>query len=79
MLLFGFAFLFSIVGMFIVDARRRRTWGLETWQNQTAKTAILSWRFDAIPLLDRRWLIVAVLYALMIWLHPLVLGVMPLP
>ena len=79
LLLFGFAFLFSIAGMFIVDARRRRTWGEDRWKIQTARTAFLSWRFGCIPILDQRWLIIAVLYALMIWLHPLVLGVAPLP
>ena len=79
LLLFGFAFLFSIAGMFIVDARRRRAWGREIWSKQTARTALLSWRFEHIPILDRRWLIVAALYALMIWLHPLALGVQPLP
>ena len=79
LVLFGFAFLFSIAGMFIVDARRRRAWGVETWQKQTAKTALLSWRFGRVPIADQRWLIVAVVYALMIWLHPLVLGVAPLP
>lgn len=79
LLLFGFAAAFSVGGMFIVDARRKRTWGIEKWTANAAGTALLSWRFDAVPVADRRWILVFVLYALALWLHPIVIGVQPLP
>lgn len=79
LILFGFAALFSVGGMFILDARRRRTWGQDTWQAQSDNTALLSAQVNAIPIMDARWLITVAAYGLMIWLHPMVIGVQPLP
>ena len=78
-LLFEFAGLFSAASMFILEARRKRTSPAEDWQNKTAKTALLSWRLYKIPVYGLRWLIVAILYTVIIWLYPIAIGVSPLP
>lgn len=78
-LVFGFAAAFSVVGMFILDKRRKRTWGIETWSRKAQNTRLLSWRPSALPGMDWRWAVVALLYTGLIGLHPIVIGLSPLP
>ncbi len=78
-LVFGFAALFSVVGMFTLDKRRKRTWGAETWRHKAQHTHLVSWRPSALPGMDWRWGVVALLYTGFIGLHPIVVGVSPLP
>ncbi|MGO9171923.1 MAG: NnrU family protein [Rhodomicrobium sp.] len=86
-ILFGMFAAFGIAGMFALDARKRREWGSELWEQRTAATslvpfaAVLSGRFRGAGLrTDPRHLIAALaLYLALISLHPLVIGVSPLP
>ncbi len=80
-ILFGVFAGFAILGMRIVDRRKRREMGPERWE-------ALRRRIAAGPVLPRpeswagaglRLASAAVLYAVLLGLHPLVLGVSPLP
>ncbi len=79
-ILFGLFAAFSAFGMAAVDRRYRRELGEETWATLARNTARLSLRgflqFRATP-----WQIAraALLYGLLIWLHPAIIGVSPLP
>jgi protein-S-isoprenylcysteine O-methyltransferase Ste14 len=61
-ILFGFAFVFSLAGMGILDARRKRHWGENVWNSRAAQTTLLSIRVQRMPLGDWRWVLVAVLW-----------------
>jgi uncharacterized membrane protein len=86
-LLFGFFALIALVGMLIIDRRKRRRIGVEAWNALAARTSF--WPFAA--LLSRRfkprsWRIslARVAIGLAAWLvllllHPLVIGVSPIP
>jgi uncharacterized membrane protein len=87
LLLFGFFALIALVGMVIIDRRKRRRIGAEAWNALAARTsfwpfaALLSGRFK-----PRSWRIslARVAIGLAAWLvllllHPLVIGVSPIP
>nr|WP_255014165.1 NnrU family protein [Roseovarius sp. M141] len=80
-ILFGVFAFFALAGMRIVDRRTRREMGPERWQalcQRIASTSMLprpaSWTGAAL-----RWGMAILLYAALLWLHPVVLGVSPLP
>jgi uncharacterized membrane protein len=86
-ILFGMFALFGLLGMAIFDARRRREWGPELWVERAAHTslmpfaAVLSGRFHGEGLRARPSVLLAALalYLSLALLHPLVIGVSPLP
>lgn len=79
-ILFGLFAGFAVLGMALIDRRKRREMRPAAWNAQARHTARLSlsglryvqWR--PVPVLAA----VAV-YAVLLWLHPLVIGVSPLP
>lgn len=86
-LLFGSFALFGVAGMGALDGRRRKEWGRDLWESRVAKTSALPfaalfagrvrWRELRLP----AWRLAAALalYATLLGLHPLVIGVSPLP
>jgi uncharacterized membrane protein len=85
-LLFGVFAVFSAVGMRIVEKRRRRDMGEETWVRLTQKTGLVPfaamlrghWRPSGLPSMMR--LALVVLSWVAIWhLHAPVIGVYPTP
>ncbi|WP_020593527.1 NnrU family protein [Kiloniella laminariae] len=82
---FGGLLLLSLGGMFIVDRRRRKILGDDTWQILAENTS--NFPFLALlrggncrPVRADIWAVVAggLSYLLLIWLHPFVIGVSPL-
>lgn len=80
-ILFGVFAGFALLGMKIVDRRKKRLLGVERWADLRAQIASApliprpaSWRGAAV-----RLVLAGGLYVLIIALHPLVLGVSPLP
>ncbi|WP_417589371.1 NnrU family protein [Pararhodobacter oceanensis] len=82
--LFGIFTLFALFGMVMIDRRLRRTWGGEVWQAQAVRTSLLP--FSA--LITGRWrpmqrpAVLPAVIGLVVWagllvLHPLVIGVAP--
>lgn len=86
-ILFGLFALFGLAGMAMFDARKRRQWGPELWAKRTARTslvpfaAILAGRFRGAGLTADPLRITGALalYLALIMLHPIVIGVSPLP
>jgi uncharacterized membrane protein len=86
-ILFGLFALFGLAGMAIFDARKRREWGPALWAERTAHTsllpfaAVLAGRFSGAGLRARPMLFVTALsiYLSLVLLHPLIIGVSPLP
>lgn len=82
-MMFGFAAAFSLAGMKILDARRKRAWGREAWQTKAAHTALLNWTAitasRAVSWKDWRWILTSVVYIGLILAHPLIVGVSPSP
>ncbi|NEY91415.1 NnrU family protein [Tabrizicola oligotrophica] len=85
-LLFAPFFLMALLGMKVIESRRRRALGDDSWQRLTARTGLLPgaallsgrWRPGALPSLPRLGL------ALLIWvglwhLHAPVIGLWPAP
>ena len=85
LILFGVMTAFALLGMALIDRRKRREWGRAAWQEQAHATAVLPlwallsgrWRPRTLPRL------VPGLAALLVWagliaLHPVVIGVDPL-
>jgi uncharacterized membrane protein len=86
-ILFGLFALFGLAGMAMFEARKRREWGPELWAERTARTsfipfaAVLAGRFRGEGLRPNRVRLLAALalYLTLLLLHPLVIGVSPLP
>lgn len=84
-LLFGVMGGFALLGMALIDRRKRRDWGLGTWQETARRTSLLPlsalisgrWRPRSGPTLMPGVIGVAV-WGLLIVLHPIVIGVSPL-
>lgn len=84
-LLFGPMTAFALLGMGLIDRRKRRDWGAEVWQARARRTSLLPfaalisgrWRPHAWPRVGPLLAGLAV-YGLLLWLHPLVIGVDPL-
>ena len=86
-ILFGLFASFGLAGMAMFDARNRREWGPELWAKRTARTplipfaAVVTGRFgcaglSAIPI---RVFAALALYLALLLLHPLIIGISPLP
>jgi uncharacterized membrane protein len=86
-ILFGLFALFALAGMAIFDARRRREWGAQVWAERAAHTsfwpfaAMLDGRFKGEGLEARPGVLLGalLLYLTLVLLHPLVIGMQPLP
>ena len=85
LILFGLMTGFALMGMALIDRRKRREWGAEVWHEQARHTSIAPFW----ALLSGRWTprttprlmpgVAAVLvWAALIALHPVVIGVDPL-
>jgi len=83
--LFGTMGGFAVLGMWLIDRRKRRDWGAQVWQAQAARTSVL----PLSALLSGRWLpqerpgIWPGVAGLIVWtglllLHPAVIGADPL-
>ncbi len=87
LLLFGGFLLFAVLGMRIVDWRRRRTMGEAAWRRMAAHTsnvplaALIAgrWRPRPGPRDGIRLALGVGLWLLLVAIHPLVIGVSPLP
>ena len=80
-ILFGVFAFFALMGMRIIDARKRRQMGAAQWHDLRRRVA-------AAPILPAplnwsgalgRWSAAILLYGMLLGLHPFVLGVSPLP
>jgi uncharacterized membrane protein len=86
-ILFGLFALFGLAGMAMFDARKRREWGPQLFSERAARTsfipfaAVLAGRFRGEGLRPNpvRLLAALGLYLALLLLHPLILGVSPLP
>lgn len=80
-LLFGGMALLAVLGMAMLDRRRRRQWGEARFAllaRNTSSPATLPWRLPTgLPL--GRAMLAALAYLLMLALHPHLFGVSPLP
>lgn len=78
-ILFGTFAAFAVLGGRLIDRRKRREMGAD-WQRLhlvVEGTPILSWRWSGdIP---ARLVAAAFLYATLLWVHPVLFGVSPLP
>jgi len=83
-LLFGMMGGFAVLGMAIIDRRKRREWGVEVWQARARRTSLI----PLSALFTGRWrptwpavlpgVIGGGVWAALIWAHPYVIGVNPL-
>lgn len=86
-MLFGSFAISGVLGMAMLDRRRRRSWGPAVFAERSRNTSLWpgsAWLDGrARPSLDllsvRRLVIAVAIYGLLLWLHPLLLGVSPLP
>lgn len=84
-LLFGVMGGFALLGMPMIDRRKRRDWGPQDWQTKAQRTSLIPlsalitgrWRPRSWPALKPGLIGVAV-WAALLALHPLVIGVTPL-
>jgi len=78
-ILFGTFAAFAVLGGRLIDRRKRREMGAD-WQRlhlMVEGTPLLSWRWSGdIP---ARLVAAAFLYATLLWVHPVLFGVSPLP
>jgi uncharacterized membrane protein len=78
-ILFGTFAAFAVLGGRLIDRRKRREMGAD-WQRLhlvVEGTPLLSWRWSGdIP---ARLVAAAFLYATLLWVHPVLFGVSPLP
>jgi uncharacterized membrane protein len=86
-LLFGGFLAMALVGMAAIDRRKRRQLGESEWQRLTAHTSLVPaaalisgrWRPDIRRLSVRRFFVGLVAWLGLLVLHPIVIGVSPLP
>jgi uncharacterized membrane protein len=79
LILFGTFAVFAALGTRLVDRRRQREMG-EGWQELTRAVARAPLWLASLTGNDARRLVAGLLlYAVLIWLHPAVIGVSPLP
>ncbi len=85
-LMFGAFALLAAAGFALVERRRRRAMGAAEWARLTARTGLLPlaallrgrWRPSAPPPAGRAVLALAI-WGAFIWLHPIIIGLSPLP
>lgn len=78
-ILFGIFNLFAILGMRIIDRRRKRKWGPAVWQKRwraAHQNRSLRWLYRAGSI--GRIAIGVLVYAIILELHPIIIGVSPL-
>jgi len=78
-ILFGTFAVFAVLGGRLIDRRKRREMGAD-WQRLhlvVEGTPLLSWRWSGDIL--ARLVAAAFLYATLLWVHPVLFGVSPLP
>jgi uncharacterized membrane protein len=80
-ILFGTFALFALLGGRLVDRRKRREMGAAAWLrlDRLRRSAHLLPRPRSFPDLGLRLLLAGGLYAALLWLHPMLIGVSPLP
>jgi uncharacterized membrane protein len=78
-ILFGSAALFAIVGMLVIDRRKRRLFGAAEWTRLAANTALVPFNARALRVGWLRLMLAAALYAALLFAHARVIGVSPLP
>ncbi|MCU0885197.1 MAG: NnrU family protein [Beijerinckiaceae bacterium] len=86
-ILFGLFAGFALLGMAIIDRRKRRLMGVDRWQGLAINTSPWPfaawlggrWRPDLRPFPVMRLTIAAALYALLLMLHEPLIGVSPWP
>ncbi len=79
-ILFGLFALFSGAAMGMIDRRKRRELGSSEWRRLSRNTALLSLRgLRHVSVSPLQIVAAALAYAGLIWLHPLIIGVSPLP
>lgn len=79
-ILFGLFAIFAVLGMALIDRRKRRTLGQEAWQALARNTAWFSLRgLAALRPNIAGILVTLAIYVALLALHPPVIGVSPLP
>ena len=86
-LLFGLFALMAVLGMPMLDRRRRLAWGADVFAERARNTSLwpgAAWltgraKLDASALPVQRLMVALVVYGVLLWLHPLLLGVSPVP
>ena len=86
-ILFGLFAAFGVTGMAAMDARLGRRWGERVWAERSRRTSLLPFAAiisGGLPVtrLSLDWhplAVAAALYAVLVALHPWVIGVSPLP
>ncbi|SIT81998.1 NnrU family protein [Pontibaca methylaminivorans] len=79
-ILFGMFAGFAVMGMALTDRRKRRDLGAEAWADLARNTGWFSpSRLAGLRPDPRATLLVLLTFAVLLWLHPLVIGVSPLP
>ena len=86
-ILFGLLAAFGLIGMYELDRRRQREWGLSEWRRKAAKTSFIP--FMSRDMLDReqslapsdwvRLAAAAALYLILLQAHEPVIGLSPIP
>jgi uncharacterized membrane protein len=86
-LLFGFFALLALAGMLVIDRRKRRQLGVAVWTNLAERTSFWPlaslikrrWRPNSLRLDPMRIAIGLLAWLVLLLVHPLVIGVSPLP
>jgi uncharacterized membrane protein len=76
--LFGTFAVFAALGGSLIDRRKRREMGVD-WQRLATETSAAPLRLSVSRDVAARIAAAAALYAALIWLHPILFGVSPLP
>ncbi|MFC3118991.1 NnrU family protein [Jhaorihella thermophila] len=79
-ILFGLFALFSGAAMHMIDRRKQREMGQTEWQRLSRNTALLSLRgLRRMSVSPLQVVAAALVFAGLLWLHPVVIGVSPMP
>lgn len=87
LILFGLFGAFGLMGMAAIDKRRKREWGAQVWNERARHTAFVPFaglatgrtRLKGFHQPGQRALITIAVYIALMLLHPVVIGVSPLP
>ncbi|MBW6506500.1 MAG: NnrU family protein [Rhodobacteraceae bacterium] len=85
-LMFGSFAVLAAAGFVLVERRRRRTMGSAEWARLSARTGLVPfvalfagrWRCSALPS-GRRAAVAIGIWGAFLWLHPIIIGLSPLP
>jgi uncharacterized membrane protein len=86
-ILFGLFAVFGVIGMAALDRRRRREWGEAVWAERAAKTSLIPFaavlsgrlRLSEYAPNPARLAAALALYLSLLAMHPMLIGVSPLP